>query len=114
RPVPFGPPAGVGSTRFAPLTAHGRRAITAAMANLSAAEFGQAIGALADQLGVERLRDRLARMNAFTSRRGLNTAAAIADRLYTLSGGLRRQTVTTFAFTSLWQELVGAKIGEDG
>ncbi len=84
------------------------------MANLSAAEFGQAIGALADQLGVERLRDRLARMNAFTSRRGLNTAAAIADRLYTLSGGLRRQTVTTFAFTSLWQELVGAKIGEDG
>jgi hypothetical protein len=84
------------------------------MANLSAEEFTAAVGALADQLGIERLRERLARMNAFTSRRGLNSPAAIADRLYALSGGLRRQVVSTFAFTSLWQEVVGGRIGEEG
>src|SRR3989454_5579417 len=84
------------------------------MAFLTAEEFGSAIGVLAEQHVVERLRERLARMNAFTSRRGLNSAAAIADRLFALSGGLRRQAAATFAFTSLWQELVGARLGEAG
>src|SRR2546425_10354064 len=84
------------------------------MAFLTAEEFGAAIGVLAEHHGVERLRERLARMNAFTSRRGLNSAAAIADRLFALSGGLRRQAAATFAFTSLWQELVGARLGEAG
>src|SRR2546428_6728231 len=84
------------------------------MAFLSLEEFGGAIGVLAEHHGVERLRDRLARPNAFTSRRGLNSAAAIADRLFALSGGPRRQVATTLAFTSLWQELVGARLGEAG
>jgi hypothetical protein len=84
------------------------------MANLSAQEFTAAIGALVEQYGIDGLRERLARMNAFTSRRGLTSAAAIADRLYALSGGLRRQVVSTFAFTSLWQELVGGRLGEEG
>ena len=84
------------------------------MAFLTAEEFGAAIGVLAEHHGVERLRERLARLNAFTSRRGLNSAPAIADRLFALSGGLRRQVGATFAFTSLWQELVGARLGETG
>ena len=84
------------------------------MAFLTAEEFGAAIGVLAEHHGVERLRERLVRMNAFTSRRGLNSAAAIADRLFALSAGLRRQVAATFAFTSLWQELVGARLGEAG
>jgi len=84
------------------------------MAFLTPEEFGAAIGVLAEHHGVERLRERLVRMNAFTSRRGLNSAAAIADRLFALSGGLRRQAAATFAFTSLWQELVGARLGEAG
>ena len=71
------------------------------MAFLTAEEFGAAIGVLAEHHGVERLRERLARLNAFTSRRGLNSAPAIADRLFALSGGLRRQVGATFAFTSL-------------
>src|SRR3989442_10700345 len=82
------------------------------MAFLTAEEFGAAIGVLAEHHGVERLRERLARLNAFTSRRGMNDAAAIADRLFALSGGLRRQVAATLAFTSLWQELVGARLGE--
>jgi hypothetical protein len=84
------------------------------MAQLTAAEFTQAIAALAEYHGVERLRDKLARMNAFTSRRGLNSPAAIADRLHMLSGGLRRQVPATYAFSSLWSEMVSARLGEDG
>src|SRR3989442_3120389 len=84
------------------------------MAFLTPEEFGAAIGVLAEHHGVERLRERFARMNAFTSRRGLNSATAIADRLFALSGGLRRQVAATLAFSSLWQELVGARLGDAG
>jgi hypothetical protein len=84
------------------------------MAHLTPAEFTEAVGALATHFGVERLRDRLARMNAFTSRRGLNTASAIADRLHLLTGGLRRQVAATYAFSTLWNEMVGAGLGEEG
>jgi ABC-type transporter Mla subunit MlaD len=84
------------------------------MAQLTASEFGEAVAALAEHHGVERLRERLARMNAFTSRRGLNSAVAIADRLYLLTGGLRRAVPATYAFSSLWNEMVGGHLGEDG
>lgn len=84
------------------------------MANLSETEFTQAVQALVDHYGLERLRDRFANMGAFTNRRGLNTPAALADRLYRLSGGLRRQAVPSFAFSSLWGEMLQAKLGEDG
>jgi hypothetical protein len=88
--------------------------MTAAMANLTAAEFGEAVNTLAAHYGVERLRDRLAKMNAFTSRRGLNSAAAIADRLHVLTGGLRRQVAATYAFSAVWNEMLGGRLGEDG
>jgi hypothetical protein len=84
------------------------------MAHLTHAEFTEAVAALAEHFGVERLRERLARMNAFTSRRGLTTAAAIAERLQLLSGGLRRQVPATYAFSALWNELVGGRLGEEG
>src|SRR5437899_237554 len=63
------------------------------MANLTSAEFTDAVTALAVYHGIERLRDRLARLNAFTSRRGLNTAAAIAERLRPGSPPRRRENV---------------------
>ncbi len=84
------------------------------MAQLTATEFGEAVAALAEHHGVERLRERLAQMNAFTSRRGLNSAAAIADKLHLLTGGLRRAVPATYAFSSLWSEMVGGHLGEDG
>jgi len=84
------------------------------MALLSPAEFKEAVGALAAHHGVERLRERLTRMNAFTSRRGLNTTVAIAERLHLLTGGLRRQVPATYAFSQLWNEMVGIRLGEDG
>ena len=84
------------------------------MAQLTQTEFNQAVAALAEHHGVERLRDHLARMNAFTSRRGLNSAPAIAERLFLLTGGLRRQVPGTYAFSSLWADMVGKRIGEEG
>src|SRR5439155_20209980 len=84
------------------------------MAFLTPEEFGAAIGVLAEHHGVERLRERFARMNAFTSRRGLNSATAIADRLFALSGGLRRQVAATPASSSLWQELIVARLRDAG
>jgi len=84
------------------------------MAQLTHAEFAEAVAALAEHHGVERLRDHLARLNAFHSRRGLNSAAAIADRLQLLTGGLRRQVPATYAFTSLWNDMVSGHIGEEG
>jgi hypothetical protein len=84
------------------------------MANLTSAEFADAVTALAVYHGIERLRDRLARLNAFTSRRGLNTAAAIAERLHLLTGGLRRQVPATYAFSTVWNEMVTAGLGEEG
>ncbi len=84
------------------------------MAQLTQAEFNEAIAALAEHLGVERLRDHLAHMNAFTSRRGLTSAAAIAERLHLLTGGLRRPVPGTYAFSSLWGDMIAKRVGEDG
>jgi hypothetical protein len=84
------------------------------MAQLTPAEFSEAVAALAAHHGLEQLRERLARMNAFTSRRGLNSAAALAERLHLLTGGLRRDVPATYAFSSLWSEMVAERVGEEG
>jgi len=84
------------------------------MAHLTGDELTAAVVALGEHFGVERLRDRMAQMNAFTSRRGLNTAEAIAGRLNLLTGGLRRPVTATYAFSALWNEMLGARLGEDG
>lgn len=84
------------------------------MAHLTGEELTAAVTALGEHFGVERLRDRLAQMNAFTSRRGLTTAEAIAGRLNLLTGGLRRPVTATYAFSALWSEMLTARLGEDG
>src|SRR5213593_2715452 len=89
-------------------------AMRGAMAQLTSTEFTDAVTALAVFHGIERLRERLARLNAFTSRRGLNTAVAIAERLNLLTGGLRRQVPATYAFSTLWNEMVTAGLGDEG
>jgi hypothetical protein len=80
------------------------------MANLTLDEFERCLTVLADGGTPERLRDRLARLNAFHSRRGLNSLRAISERVYMLSSGLRRDVPANRAFQALWAEHVGTKL----
>jgi hypothetical protein len=80
------------------------------MANLSLDEFERCLGILAEGGTPEKLRDRLARLNAFHSRRGMNSLRAVAERLFALSSGLRRDVPAARAFHALWAEHVGTKL----
>ena len=81
------------------------------MASLTPSEFTDAVTTLADHFGVERLRDKLASIGAFKSRKGLTSPEAIADRLQQLSGGLRLPVVATYAFSHLWGQMLSEKLG---
>src|SRR5262249_55079236 len=87
---------------------------TARMAILTQEEFSQAVGCLADDLGLQRLRDKLVRLNALVTRRRVASAQALADQLYTLTGGLPRQVPATIALQSLWAEQINQRLGEEG
>jgi hypothetical protein len=82
------------------------------MASLSLDEFHDALALLTDGGSAEKLRDRLARLNAFHSRRGLNSLRALTERLYALSSGLRRDVAPTRAFQALWLEHIGHRLTE--
>lgn len=84
------------------------------MAVLTQKEFQRAIGMLADEMGLQRLRDKFVRLNALVTRRKVASADSLADQLYMLSSGLRRQVAATYAFHAVWGESVNAKLGEDG
>lgn len=84
------------------------------MANLTPEEFTRTICCLAEDLGLQRLRDKLVRLNALVTRRRAASAQALADQLYMLTGGLRRQVAATLALQSLWAERIGEVVGEDG
>jgi hypothetical protein len=84
------------------------------MANLTQQEFVQAVDLLVEDLGLHRLRDRLVRLNALVTRRKLSSSQQLADQLYMLTGGLRRQIPATLAFQSIWTERVNEKLGEEG
>lgn len=83
------------------------------MANLTPEEFGRVVRCLADDLGVQRLRDKLVRLNALVTRRRAASPEALADQLYMLTGGLRRQVAATIVVQSLWAEQLHEKIGEE-
>jgi hypothetical protein len=82
------------------------------MASLTMEEFEQCLTIIGDGGSPGRLRDRLARLGAFHSRRGLNTYRAVSDRIYTLSGGLRRDVPAGRAFQALWAEHIGKRLNE--
>ena len=79
------------------------------MAILTQAEFGDLVRCLADDLGVQRLRDKLVAMRGLVTRRGAANADALASQLWQLTGGLRRQVPASLALQGLWAEQVGAK-----
>jgi hypothetical protein len=84
------------------------------MAALTQKEFQRAVAMLAEEMGLQRLRDRFVRLNALVTRRKVASPESLADQLYVLSAGLRRQVPATYAFHALWSESVNAKLGEDG
>jgi len=84
------------------------------MAMLMHEEFAQLVRCLADDLGVQRLRDKLVAMRGLVTRRGAPSTEALAAQLYQLTGGLRRQVPASIAVQGLWAEQVGGKLGEAG
>jgi hypothetical protein len=84
------------------------------MAQLTQKEFQHAVALLANEMGLQRLRDRLVRLNGLVTRRKVASAESLADQLYMLSSGLRRQVPATFAFYALWNDSLHDKLGEDG
>ncbi len=83
------------------------------MAAPTAQELRDAIGLLAERLGYGKLHDRLVRLNAFVSRRKPPSPDVLADRVYSLSGGLRRQVPATLAFHTVWSETFTNAVGEE-
>jgi hypothetical protein len=84
------------------------------MAHITREEFDRAVVSLVDHFGVDRMRDKLAGLGAFRSRRGLNSPASLGERLFRLSGGLRLDVSATYAFSALWGELLAERLGDDG
>ena len=83
------------------------------MANPTGQEMREAVTLVAERMGYGKLYDRLVQLNAFVSRKRPPTPAILADRLYNLSGGLRRQVPATIAFHTVWAECIGRSIGEE-
>jgi hypothetical protein len=83
------------------------------MAHLTQQEFSQAVTLLAEELGLQRLRDRLVRMNALVTRRRVPSAQHLADQLYLLTGGLRRAVPATMAVQGIWTQHINEKLGEE-
>lgn len=93
---------------------HRERLLLPEMAQLTQKEFAQAITLLADEIGLQRLRDRFVQLNALVTRRKVTSAQHLADQLYMLSAGLRRQVPATYAFHHIWTESLNAKLGDEG
>jgi hypothetical protein len=83
------------------------------MAALSPTEFEQAMTLLSAEVGFDRLKERLVRVGAFSSKRNLGTVKALADRLYVLTGGLRRETAASYGFHSVWAEAFAGRLSEE-
>jgi hypothetical protein len=83
------------------------------MANPTGQELRDAVALLVERIGYGKLHERLVRMNAFVSRRMPPTPVVLADRLYALTAGLRRQVPATLAFHAIWSDAFSQDIGEE-
>ena len=88
------------------------RARVPSMANPNGQELREAVALMVERVGYNKLHDRLVRLNAFVSRRKPASPDVLADRLYSLTGGLRRQVPATLAFHTVWSETFSQSIVE--
>lgn len=82
------------------------------MAHLTQSEFERAIELLADAHGLDRLRDKFFKLRGLVTRRGFKSPQSLAQQLYNLSSGLRREVPANLAFQAIWSEQLGSKLGE--
>lgn len=85
-----------------------------AVAFLTSAELSEAVEILSAELGFGKLCERFARLGAFVSRRRPASTRQLSERLYALTGGLRREAPPTYAFHAVWSESISARLGKEG
>ena len=83
------------------------------MANPTGQELRDAVAVVVERIGYGKLHERLVRLNAFVSRKKPPSPEVLADRLYNLTGGLRRQVPATLAFHTVWAEVLAEAMGEE-
>ena len=83
------------------------------MAHVTSAEFDTIIRLLSDHYGLPGLHERLLKANALVSRKRPPRWQPLANQLYQLSAGLRREHPARYAVEVLWQELVSETVGDD-
>ncbi len=76
------------------------------MAHVTSREFDTLIQLLTEQYGLSALHARLLKANALVSHKRPPRWRPLANQLYQLSAGLRREHPARYALEMLWQELV--------
>ena len=82
------------------------------MAHVTSHEFDTLIQLLTEQYGLSALHTRLLKANALVSHKRPARWQPLANQLYQLSAGLRREHPARYAIEVLWQELI-SEITED-
>ena len=76
------------------------------MAHVTSREFDTIIQLLTEQYGLSALHTRLLKANALVSHKRPARWQPLANQLYQLSAGLRREHPARYAIELLWQELI--------
>ncbi len=76
------------------------------MAHVTSREFDTLIQLLTEQYGLSALHTRLLKANALVSHKRPPRWQPLANQLYQLSAGLRREHPARYAIEMLWQELI--------
>ncbi len=76
------------------------------MAHVTSREFDTLIQLLTEQYGLSALHARLLKANALVSHKRPPRWQPLANQLYQLSAGLRREHPARYALEMLWQELI--------
>ena len=79
------------------------------MAHVTSREFDTLIQLLTEQYGLSALHARLLKANALVSHKRPPRWQPLANQLYQLSAGLRRDHPARYALEMLWQELISGK-----
>ena len=83
------------------------------MAHVTSPEFDTIIRLLTEQYSLNVLHERLLKANALVSHKRPPRWQPLANQLYQLSAGLRRDHPARYAIELLWQEMISSTTAED-